>query len=84
MADKLARYTGLSAKFILAANLRVDSGRFRKELLRDKRLVVGRLDGRFTALDADAAGERQEFDPSNTALPGRLRRRCSRTTSRTI
>jgi carboxypeptidase C (cathepsin A) len=32
--------------------------------------VVGRLDGRFTALDADAAGERQEFDPSSTALTG--------------
>jgi carboxypeptidase C (cathepsin A) len=70
MAGKLARYTGLSTKFILAANLRVDSARFRKELLRDQRLVVGRLDGRFTALDADAAGERQEFDPSNTALQG--------------
>jgi carboxypeptidase C (cathepsin A) len=70
MADKLARYTGLSAKFILASNLRVDSGRFRKELLRDRRLMVGRLDGRFTALDLDAAGERQEFDPSNTALAG--------------
>ncbi len=70
MADKLARHTGLSATFILASNLRVDSARFRKELLRDKRLVVGRLDGRFTALDADAAGERQEFDPSNTALSG--------------
>jgi len=70
MADKLARVSGLSPAFILNANLRVDSGRFRKELLRDKRLVVGRLDGRFTALDADAAGERQEFDPSNTALQG--------------
>ena len=32
--------------------------------------MVGRLDGRYTALDADAAGERQEFDPSNTALQG--------------
>jgi len=70
MADKLARFTGLSPKYILSANLRVDSGRFRKELLRDRRLVVGRLDGRFTALDADAAGERQEFDPSNSALQG--------------
>jgi len=70
MADKLARYSGLSPAYILNANLRVDSARFRKELLRDKRLVVGRLDGRFTALDADAAGERQEFDPSNTALAG--------------
>lgn len=70
MAEKLARYTGLSPNYILLANLRVDSGRFRKELLRDRRLVVGRLDGRFTALDADAAGERQEFDPSNVALAG--------------
>ncbi|MEI6669165.1 MAG: peptidase S10 [Acidobacteriota bacterium] len=70
MADKLARYTGLSSKYVLSANLRVEAGRFRKELLRDQRLMVGRLDGRFTALDADAAGERQEFDPSNTALQG--------------
>jgi carboxypeptidase C (cathepsin A) len=70
IADKLARHTGLSPAFILRANLRVDSGRFRKELLRDQRLVVGRLDGRFTAVDADAAGERQEFDPSNVALAG--------------
>jgi carboxypeptidase C (cathepsin A) len=70
VAEKLSRYSGLSPGFILNANLRVDSGRFRKELLRDRRLVVGRLDGRFTALDADAAGERQEFDPSNTALAG--------------
>ncbi len=70
LAERLARYTGLSAKYVLSANLRVDSGRFRKELLRDKRLVVGRLDGRYTALDVDAAGERQEFDPSNTALQG--------------
>jgi carboxypeptidase C (cathepsin A) len=70
MAGKLARLTGLSPQFILNANLRVSAERFRKELLRDKRLVLGRLDGRFTALDADAAGERQEFDPSNTALQG--------------
>jgi carboxypeptidase C (cathepsin A) len=69
-AERLARYTGLSTKFILQANLRVEAGRFRKELLRDRRLAVGRLDSRFTALDADAAGERQEFDPSSTALTG--------------
>ena len=55
---------------MLRSNLRVNDGRFRKELLRDQRLMVGRLDGRFTGLDADAAGERQEFDPSNTALLG--------------
>ncbi|MEA3245573.1 MAG: peptidase S10, partial [Gemmatimonadota bacterium] len=69
-AAKLARLTGVSAPFILEANLRVSAGRFRKELLRDKRLTIGRLDGRFTALDVDAAGENQEFDPSNQALQG--------------
>lgn len=69
-AQKLARLTGLSPEFIVSANLRVNSQRFRKELLRDKRLTVGRLDSRFTGVDADAAGEQQEFDPSNTALQG--------------
>jgi carboxypeptidase C (cathepsin A) len=70
VAGKLARYTGLSERFIMSANLRVTDRRFRKELLRDRRLTVGRLDGRFTAFDADAAGEAQEFDPSHTALQG--------------
>jgi len=70
VAQKLARLTGLSVEFVEQANLRVSAGRFRKELLRDKRLVVGRLDSRYTAVDLDAAGEQQEFDPSNTALQG--------------
>jgi carboxypeptidase C (cathepsin A) len=69
-AERLARYTGLSREFVEQANLRVSAGRYRKELLRDRRLTVGRLDSRFTAVDLDAAGEQQEFDPSNTALQG--------------
>jgi carboxypeptidase C (cathepsin A) len=70
MAQKLARFSGLSVQFIEASNLRVSAARFRKELLRDKRLTIGRLDGRFTSIDLDAAGEQQEFDPSNAALQG--------------
>jgi carboxypeptidase C (cathepsin A) len=70
MAQKLSRLTGISPAFIEASNLRVNSGRFRKELLRDQRQMVGRLDSRFLGIDADAAGETQEFDPSNTALQG--------------
>jgi len=70
MAQRLSRFTGLSPQFIEESNLRVNAARYRKELLRDKRLVIGRLDGRFTAIDRDAAGEEQEFDPSNTALQG--------------
>jgi carboxypeptidase C (cathepsin A) len=70
MAARVARLSGLSAEFVEQANLRISPGRFRKELLRDKRLTVGRLDSRYTALDRDAAGETTEFDPSNTALQG--------------
>jgi carboxypeptidase C (cathepsin A) len=69
-AQKIARLTGLSPEYVERANLRIDPGRFRKELLRDRRLTVGRLDGRFTATELDAAGESAEFDPSNTALQG--------------
>ena len=70
VAQKLARYTGLATEFIESSNLRVNSARYRKELLRDQRLTVGRLDSRFTGVDLDAAGEQQEYDPSNTALQG--------------
>jgi carboxypeptidase C (cathepsin A) len=70
IAIKLARLTGLSVEFVERANLRIDPARFRKELLRDRRLVIGRLDGRFTSVEEDAAGERDEFDLSNSALQG--------------
>src|SRR5438874_6234121 len=69
-AQKLARLTGLSVDYVERANLRIDPGRYRKELLRDKRLVVGRLDTRFTSVERDAAGENDEFDLSNSALQG--------------
>jgi carboxypeptidase C (cathepsin A) len=70
IAQKLARLTGLSVDYVQRANLRIDPGRFRKELLRDRRLVVGRLDSRFTSVEGDAAGETDEFDLSNSALQG--------------
>jgi carboxypeptidase C (cathepsin A) len=69
-AQKLARYTGLTPAYLERANLRVTASRYRKELLREQRLAVGRLDSRFTAVDLDAAGEGPEFDPSNSALAG--------------
>ncbi len=70
VAQKVARFTGLSPEFVERANLRIDPSRYRKELLRDRRLVVGRLDSRFTSIERDAAGEDDEFDLSNSALQG--------------
>ena len=67
-AEQMARYTGLSAEFIDNSDLRVELGRFNKELLRDQRRTSGRLDSRFTGIDASAGGERPDFDPSMTAI----------------
>lgn len=70
LAKQLARLTGLSADYILQSNLRIEVGRFRKELLRDRGLTVGRLDSRYTGVDRDAAGESIEFDPGLEAWNG--------------
>ena len=61
---------GLSPDFIKRANLRIDLPRFQKELLRDRRQVIGRLDARYTGVDADAAGDRPETDVSSDAVNG--------------
>ena len=62
------RFTGLSPKYIEETNLRVSPQRWFKELLRDKRETVGRLDARFTGHDYDAAGERSRYDSSEGVL----------------
>ena len=67
---ELARMTGLSAKYLEETNLRISPQRWFKELLRDKRQTVGRLDSRFTGMDADAAGERNEYDSSEASYEG--------------
>lgn len=64
MARRVARYTGLSPEYVISTNLRVNSRRFWKELLRDEGLTVGRLDSRYLGVDRDAAGESPEYDPA--------------------
>ncbi|MGH9380456.1 MAG: S10 family peptidase [Thermoanaerobaculia bacterium] len=70
VAQDLARFTGLSLDYVLRSNLRVPASRFFKELQRDAVLTTGRLDSRYTGVDRDAAGERNEFDPSYAAIQG--------------
>jgi carboxypeptidase C (cathepsin A) len=67
---KLSRLTGLSARVIEDNNLRVDSATFRKELLRDRGLVLGRFDARITGRDANPARPYPGFDPSHSAIDG--------------
>lgn len=70
IARQMSAYTGLSVQYIKEANLRVDLGRFRKELLRDQRLTLGRYDSRFTGTDPDAAGETPDYDASDSGISG--------------
>ncbi len=67
-AEQLARYTGLSKQFVENCDLKVDLGKFNKELLRGERRTTGRLDSRFKGIDSNAAGERTDFDPSMAAI----------------
>ena len=62
--DKLARLTGVSKTYIAESNLRVDLQHFLKELLRDRGIIVGRLDSRLTGRDGRNAEATGEFDPS--------------------
>lgn len=64
--DKLARYTGLEKRYIDESQLRFGVGQFTRQLLRDKQLTIGRLDGRLTGPSPLNAGEMAEFDPSST------------------
>jgi len=70
IAQKLSRLTGLPTDYLMRSNLRIEIQRFDKELLRDQRRTVGRLDGRFIGIDEDAAGSRPDYDPSLAAIVG--------------
>jgi carboxypeptidase C (cathepsin A) len=70
IVSKLARLTGLSEEYVERTNLRINIFRFIKELLRDQRRTIGRLDSRLKGIDRDAAGEENEFDPSMVAIRG--------------
>jgi carboxypeptidase C (cathepsin A) len=70
VAQKLARLTGVSQKFILDTNLRISAGMYRTELLRDERKTVGRYDSRLTGINGNAASQREDYDPSGVAPSG--------------
>ena len=68
--SRLARFTGLSEAYLDRADLRVTPGRFYKELLRDQKKTVGRLDSRYTGTDYDNAGEEPDNDPAFYGIDG--------------
>jgi carboxypeptidase C (cathepsin A) len=67
---ELARLTGLKPQVIADNHLRVDSGVFRKQLLRDEGWILGAYDARQTGRDNDPASPHPAFDPSSAAVLG--------------
>lgn len=68
VATDLARFTGLDREFVEQNDLRITLSRFNAELLRDRRVAVGRLDSRFTTFALDQSGESPPFDPSEASI----------------
>jgi carboxypeptidase C (cathepsin A) len=68
IADDLAAFTGLSREYVKASNLRINIHQFCKELKRDQRRHVGRLDSRFESWDKDGVDDTPEFDPSMNGI----------------
>ncbi len=66
--QRMHRYTGLDTDFLDKADLRVTAPEFEKELLRDRGLVVGRLDARFTGPTGDPLETVPHHDPQSTAI----------------
>lgn len=70
IAAKLARLTGLPQKLIEENNLQISATLFRKKLLLDEGLIIGRYDSRMTGRDANPGSSFPGFDPSYAATYG--------------
>ncbi len=68
VAKKLSQFTGLSADYVLKADLRVNLPEFMEELQRAKGLTTGRLDSRFSGFSDDPLAEYAFSDPQSSAL----------------
>ena len=70
IARRMSELTGISRDYILRSNLRVNPDRFRRELLRDRRQIIGRIDSRYLGTESDAAGEGTSYDPQAASISG--------------
>jgi len=67
VAEEFARWSGTSAQWVLNHHLRPSVGEFRKELMREEGMTVGRLDARYKGYDRENAGESYDYDPALSA-----------------
>lgn len=65
---KVARLTGVDQKYVDDSNLRMELMHYLRELLRDQKMMAGRLDSRLIGPAPLNTSETEEFDPSMTAI----------------
>lgn len=65
---KVARLTGVDQKYVDNSDLRMELMHYLRELLRDQKMIAGRLDSRLTGPAPLSTSEAAEFDPSMTAI----------------
>ena len=63
IAEQLAVYTGTTTDYWQRANLRVSHQQFVQELMRDDRMIAGRIDSRFVGPSTNALAESMNYDP---------------------
>ena len=68
VARQVHEYTGLSPEYVKAANLRISEIAFAHELLKSRRLTIGRLDGRFAGATQDPLEKYADYDPQSAAI----------------
>ncbi|WP_019026722.1 S10 family serine carboxypeptidase-like protein [Colwellia piezophila] len=62
VAEQVSKYSGLSIEAVVNNNLDVDNNFFWKELLRDRKQTIGRLDSRYLGIDKKVAGSRPDYN----------------------
>jgi len=70
IASTLARLAGLKEEYVDRAELRIEHWRWCTEVLRDRGLTVGRIDGRYTGPLFSRIAENMDADPSSDAIEG--------------
>ncbi len=68
IVSTLARLAGVSEEYVDRSELRIEHWRWCTELLRDRGLTVGRIDGRFTGPLYSRIAENMDADPSIDAI----------------
>ncbi len=61
IAHRISQFTGIPDSYVLASDLRIDSGQFRKQILQDQGVTLGMCDASFTGASIDPLAK--EADP---------------------